>query len=112
MEKNNKNTKAKSRAKIREKKWMYLSVLEVMAPQGTNLVLATDVPHGKANVLVFDGFDVETNSRDSGNNFTKLKLVQNGGLTGGIKTNHKNAHLLLTEETAEQRCEYVTHDEN
>lgn len=37
-----------------------LSVLEVMSPEGTDLVLATDIPHGKLNVLVLDGLDVET----------------------------------------------------
>lgn len=37
-----------------------LSVLEVMSPEGTDLVLATDIPHGKLNVLVFDSLDVET----------------------------------------------------
>lgn len=29
--------------------------------------------------------------------FTKLKLVQNGSLSGGIETNHKYPHLLFTE---------------
>lgn len=37
-----------------------LSVLEVMSPEGTDLVLTTDIPHGELNVLVFDGLDVET----------------------------------------------------
>ena len=37
-----------------------LSVLEVVAPQRSNLVLTTDIPHGELNVLVFDSLDVET----------------------------------------------------
>lgn len=37
-----------------------LGVLEVMSPQRTNLVLATDIPHGELNVLVLDSLDVET----------------------------------------------------
>ena len=37
-----------------------LSVLEVMSPQRTDLVLTTDIPHGELNVLVLDGLDVET----------------------------------------------------
>lgn len=37
-----------------------LSVLEVMSPEGTDLVLTTDIPHSKLNVLVLDGLDVET----------------------------------------------------
>ena len=37
-----------------------LGVLEVVAPQRTDLVLTTDIPHGELNVLVFDGLDVES----------------------------------------------------
>jgi hypothetical protein len=33
---------------------------QTMIPQTTNLVLATDVPHGEGNVLVLDSLDVET----------------------------------------------------
>ena len=36
-----------------------LGVLEVVAPQRADLVLAADVPHGEANVLVLDRLDVE-----------------------------------------------------
>lgn len=36
-----------------------LSVLEVVPPQRTDLVLTTDIPHGELNVLVLDGLDVE-----------------------------------------------------
>lgn len=37
-----------------------LGVLEVVSPERTDLVLTTDIPHGKLNVLVLDGLDVET----------------------------------------------------
>jgi hypothetical protein len=37
-----------------------LGVLEVMPPQGTDLVLTTHIPHGELDVLVLDGLDVET----------------------------------------------------
>jgi hypothetical protein len=36
-----------------------LSVLEVVSPQRTDLVLATDIPHGELNVAVLDSLDVE-----------------------------------------------------
>lgn len=36
-----------------------LGVLEVVAPQGTDLVLTADVPHGELDVLILDGLDVE-----------------------------------------------------
>lgn len=37
-----------------------LGVLEVVSPQGTDLVLSTDIPHGELDVLVLDGLDVES----------------------------------------------------
>jgi hypothetical protein len=36
-----------------------LSVLEVMPPQRSDLVLASDIPHGELDVLVLDGLNVE-----------------------------------------------------
>lgn len=37
-----------------------LGVLEVMSPQGPNLVLSTNIPDGELNVLIFDRLNVET----------------------------------------------------
>ena len=37
-----------------------LGVLEVMPPEGADLVLTADIPHGELDVLVLDGLDVET----------------------------------------------------
>jgi len=37
-----------------------LGVLEVMAPEGADLVLSTDIPHGEGDVLVLDRLDVES----------------------------------------------------
>lgn len=31
-----------------------------MSPEGPDLVLTTDIPHGEGNVVVLDGLDVET----------------------------------------------------
>ena len=36
-----------------------LCVLEVVAPQGSDLVLPTNIPNCELNVFVFDGLDVE-----------------------------------------------------
>lgn len=104
-----------------------LGVLEVVAPQRTDLVLTTDIPHGELNVLVFDGLNVEawslvstslfcvlrvsgisilrrvgcmdrgelTDGGDGSDDFTELQLVQDGGLSGGVETDHQNTHLLL-----------------
>jgi hypothetical protein len=36
-----------------------LGILEVVSPEGTDLVLTTDIPHGELNVLVLDSLNVE-----------------------------------------------------
>jgi hypothetical protein len=79
-----------------------LCVLEVVSPERSDAVLTTNVPHGELDVLVFYGFDVETNGGDSGDDFTQLQFVQNGGLTGGVQTNHQNTHFLVAEESVKE----------
>ena len=32
-----------------------------------------------------------TDSRDGGDDFSKLELVEDGGLTGGVKSDHENS---------------------
>jgi len=86
-----------------------LGVLEVMSPEGTDLVLTADIPDGELNVLVLDSLDVETDCGDGGNDFTELQLVENGGLSGSIETDHENSHLLLSPEAVEQTRECETH---
>ena len=39
-----------------------------------------------------------TDGRDSRDDLAELELVQDGGLTGSIETDHEDAHLLLAEE--------------
>lgn len=36
-----------------------------------------------------------TDGGDGGDDLTKLELVEDGGFTGGIETDHQNSHLLL-----------------
>jgi len=86
-----------------------LGVLEVVSPERSNLVLTTNIPHGELNVLVFDSLNVEANGRDSGDNFTQLELVQDGGLSGSVETNHQNTHLLLSPQPIEEFRECETH---
>lgn len=50
-----------------------------------------------------------TDRRDGGDDFTKLQLVQDGGLSGGVKTDHQDSHLLATPESIEQPRESDTH---
>ena len=73
-----------------------LRILEVVAPQRTDLVLTAHIPHGEVDVLVLDGLHVEADGGDGGDDLAELELVEDGGLTSGIETDHKNTHFLLT----------------
>lgn len=46
-----------------------------------------------------------TNGWDRGHDLTELQLVQNGGLSGGVKTDHQNSHLLLADPFLEDAGE-------
>ena len=50
-----------------------------------------------------------TNSRNGGDNLSKLELVEDGGLTSSIKTYHQYTHLFLSEESAKQLGERQPH---
>ena len=39
-----------------------------------------------------------TYCRDCRHNFSQLELVQNGGLSGSVESDHEDAHFLLAEE--------------
>jgi hypothetical protein len=72
-----------------------LSVLEVVAPQRTDLVLTSDVPHCKVDVLVLDCFDVETDRWDGGDDFTELQLVQDLDASNERKTQLMNTQVVI-----------------
>mmetsp|Transcript_6020 Transcript_6020/g.15757 ORF Transcript_6020/g.15757 Transcript_6020/m.15757 type:complete len:262 (-) Transcript_6020:40-825(-) len=86
-----------------------LRVLEVVPPERANLVLTAHVPHGEADVLVLHSLHVEANGGDGSHDLAQLELVQDRGLTGGIKSDHKNAHLLLGEQLAQHLAEREPH---
>ena len=48
---------------------------EVVSPQGTDLVLASDIPYVELGVLVCDGLDVEADGGDGGYVLVELELV-------------------------------------
>lgn len=49
-----------------------------MPPQGTDLVLATDIPDVEFDILVGDAFHVEADGRDGGDVLVEFQLVENG----------------------------------
>jgi len=55
-----------------------LGVLEVMPPQRPNLVLTANIPHCELDVLVFNGFNVEADCGNGGDNFTELEFIHGG----------------------------------
>jgi hypothetical protein len=50
-----------------------------------------------------------TDGGDGGDDLPELELVEDGGLTSGVETDHENPHLLLGEEAAEQLAEREPH---
>ena len=49
-----------------------------MSPQGTDLVLASDIPDVELGVLVCDSLHVEADGRDGGDILVKLEFVKDG----------------------------------
>lgn len=71
-----------------------------MPPQRPNLILTTNIPDVEFYILVGDCLDVESDGGDCGDVLAELELVENGRLSGGVKTQHEQAHLLGTEDAA------------
>lgn len=88
-----------------------LSTRVVVAPERTNLVLSAYVPHVEFDVFVLDSFDVESDSGDGGYRLVEFELVQDGCLTGGIETEHQDAHLFVAKDLAHRSAETRTHAE-
>lgn len=55
-----------------------LRVLVIMAPQGTDLILTTDIPDCEGNVLVLHGLDVETDGGNRSDDCRKRKGTKQG----------------------------------
>jgi hypothetical protein len=82
---------------------------EIMPPKRTNLVLATNIPHVELYIFVGHSLDVETNGWEGRDILPKLELVQNSGLSGGIKTEHEQAHFLRSEDLTHHLGELASH---
>lgn len=70
----------------------------VMAPEGTDLVLAADVPDVELDVSEGDRLDVEADRGNGGDMVLQLELVQDGGLAGGVETEHEHTDFFGAEE--------------
>merc|ERR1711959_360252 len=58
---------------------------------------------------LLEGLNVEANRRNRGDDLTQLELVQDGGLSGSVESDHQNTHLLLAPQAVEQLGERETH---
>ena len=74
-------------------------------PERADLVLASDVPHSKVDVLVLHSLDVEADRGDGGDDLAQFELVEDRGFTGRVEPHHQDAHLLLGEEALEHTLE-------
>ena len=84
---------------------------EVVSPQRPDLVLATDVPDVELDVLVGDGLDVEADCGDGGDILAELELIEDGGLSGGVESEHEETHLLGSEDLTHHFAELAAHGE-
>jgi hypothetical protein len=57
--------------------------------------VASDIPNGKVDVVILNCLDVEADSGNSGDIFTKLESIEHGSLACGIKTHHENSNFFL-----------------
>lgn len=59
------------------------------------------VTYRKANVLVLDCLDVEADGGDGGHDLTQLELIQDGRLTGGVKTHLQHKGMKMVRSSGE-----------
>jgi len=64
-----------------------------MSPQRTNLVLATDIPNGEADVLVFDSLDIKAWLKYRLNRASKHISEQTRTISVIFSNNHMNFAL-------------------
>lgn len=53
--------------------------------------------------------DVESDRRNGSDDLSKLELVKDGGLSGGVQPNHQDPHILLPEQGREDFAQGETH---
>jgi hypothetical protein len=79
-----------------------LSVLVVVLPELSDFILSSNVPDGELDLLELNGFNIEADGGHGGDDLTELELVEDGGLAGGVQTEHERSEFLLSEERVEQ----------
>jgi len=75
-----------------------VAVGEVVLPKDSDLVLTSEVPDLKVEVLELDFFAVEANGRDGGDCFAKFELVEDCGFACCVETDHEESDVLFHSE--------------
>lgn len=71
----------------------YLCILEIVSPQGPNLILTTYIPYCKADVLIFYSFDIKTYNKPNGKSFYYITIASILS-TFSRSMNHDSHHLI------------------
>jgi len=79
----------------------------VMSPQRTDLVLTSNIPHIKFNILVSNRLDIEAHCGDGVDALAQLELVEDRGFARRVQPQHQDPHLLVPEHLGEN----FPHDE-
>ena len=70
----------------------------ILSPSRLNLVLAFRSPHGEKQVLVLNSLHFATDRCNGRHHFVKFQLVENRGLSCGIKLDHQNPRIGLANQ--------------
>ena len=75
-----------------------LSVLIIVPPERSDLILSSDIPNCHFYLLEFDCFDIETDSWYCGDELSQFELIERSCLASAIQTEEKNSHFPFREE--------------
>jgi hypothetical protein len=86
----------------------WADVLVVVAPKGAESGLPSNIVDRELELFVFNILYVKADGWDGGHHLTQLELVDGGGFSGAVESDHGDLGLLGSEEARDGRCE-VTH---
>ena len=66
-------------------------LLEVVNPQISYFLLATDIPDGEVERFVLDFLDIESDSRDWVDYLSELHFIENSSFSGSIESEHEKS---------------------
>jgi hypothetical protein len=64
-------------------------IVEIVPPKSPDMILTTDISNIHVEAILFDGFDIESDGRDSCSRLIQLQFVEYGCLSGRIELQHQ-----------------------